>query len=54
MILLGQRADAGNERFVDFVMERPVDRDLAPPAQTGRPIPPIVTSRGYTLCRSTH
>lgn len=50
MILFGQRADVGKERFVDLI-ERPVDGDLAPPAQTGRPIPPIVTSRQYAVCR---
>lgn len=43
MILFGQRADVGKERFVDLI-ERPVDGDLAPPAQPGCPIPPIVTS----------
>lgn len=44
MMLFGQRADVVKERFVDLI-ERPDDGDLAPPAQTGRPIPPIVTSR---------
>lgn len=53
MMLFGQRGDVGQERFVDLG-ERPDDGDLAPPAQTGRPIPPIVTRRQCTICRSTH
>lgn len=44
MILFGQRADVGEERVV-VLIERADDGDLAPPAQTRRPIPPIVTGR---------
>ncbi len=41
IFLRGQRADVEVKSFVDLI-ERAFTGDLAPPAKTGRPIPPMV------------